>query len=313
MCAGLFTTITQGLEMKPILAFLAFALFATESFAADGMGPLIDSRWLAVHAAEPGIVIIDTRSHIPGAVHTDYGRDGWRVTDANGTPGMFPSDATGLGALADRIGEMGIDNDSHIVLVPRGRDEIDLGVATRIYWTFKVLGHDKVSILNGGMMAYLEEASRPLTRDLTPSNLRTFDVALRSDMLLQEAEVKQAMVRDHTLIDARPVSQFQGRTKSGAVTRPGTIPGARSLPAENLTRPQSGAFQSATALDRLFVSAGVGKTNAPILFCNTGHWASVNWFVASELLGMKDARLYDGSMAEWTADSTNSVVAEAGG
>ena len=303
--------------MKLIPAFLVLALFAADAFAADGMRPLIDSRWLAVHAAEPGIVVVDTRSrpefdagHIPGAVHTDYGRDGWRVTDANGTPGMFPSDAAGLGALADRIGNMGIGNDSHIVLVPRGRDEIDLGVATRIYWSFKVLGHDKVSILDGGMTAYLEAASRPLTRDLTFPDPRTFDVALQQDMLLQEAEVKQAMVRGRTLIDARPVSQFQGRTKSGAVTRPGTIPGARSLPAAGLTRPQSGAFKSATALNRLFASAGVGKRNAPILFCNTGHWASVNWFVASELLGMKDARLYDGSMAEWTADPANSVVAE---
>ena len=304
--------------MKPVIAFLALVLFAAESFAVDGIRPLIDSTWLAVHAAEPGILIVDTRSrpefdagHIPGAVHTDYGRDGWRVTDANGTPGMFPVDAVGLGTLAAHIGELGIGNDSHIVLVPRGSDEIDLGVATRIYWTFKVLGHDMVSILDGGMTAYLEETSRPLTRDPAFPNSRTFNVTLRQDMLLQEAEVKEALARDRTLIDARPISQFQGRTKSGAVTRPGTIPGARSLPAANLTQMQSGTFQGAIALDRLFAAAGVGKGNAPILFCNTGHWASVNWFVASELLGVKDARLYDGSMAEWSADPTNPVVADA--
>ena len=37
-----------------------------------------------------------------------------------------------------------------------------------------------------------------------------------------------------------------------------------------------------------------------INFCNTGHWASVGWFVSSELLGNKKAKLYDGSMTEWT-------------
>jgi len=60
-----------------------------------------------------------------------------------------------------------------------------------------------------------------------------------------------------------------------------------------------------------YVRDPVGKEDSPILFCNTGHWASVNWFVASELLGLKDARLYDGSMAEWSADPTNPMVATA--
>ena len=304
--------------MKPIFAFLALVLISIDSLAADGLRTLIDSSWLDIHAGEPGIVIVDTRSrpefdagHIPGAVHTDYGRDGWRVTDGNGTPGMFPDDSTGLGALAGRIGEMGIGNDSHIVLVPRGRDEVDLGVATRIYWTFKVLGHDNVSILDGGMAAYIEDAVGPLTRDLAVRNPRVFKVALRKIMLLQEADVKQAMARGRPLIDARPIPQFQGRTKSGAVFRPGTIPGARSIPAANLTQARSGTLRGATALDRLFAAAGVGKEDAPILFCNTGHWASVAWFVASELLGLKDARLYDGSMAEWSADPTNPMVTAA--
>lgn len=304
--------------MKSIFAFLAFALFVTGSSAADGLQPLVDANWLIVHSNESDVVIVDTRSrpefdagHIPGAVHTDYGRDGWRVTDANGTPGMFPDDFPRLGALAARIGELGIGSDSHIVLVPRGRDEIDLGVTTRIYWTLKVLGHDNVSILDGGMAAYLEDATRLLTRSRADRNTRTFKVALRKHMLLQEAEVKQAMAQGRPLIDARPISQFQGRTKSGAVSRPGTVPGARSIPAANLTLVRSGTLQGATVLDRLFTAAGVGKEDSPILFCNTGHWASVNWFVASELLGLKDARLYDGSMAEWSVDPTNPMVATA--
>ena len=48
-------------------------------------------------------------------------------------------------------------------------------------------------------------------------------------------------------------------------------------------------------------SQGVPEKGSVITFCNTGHWASLNWFVMSELLGNKDARMYDGSMLEWTA------------
>jgi thiosulfate/3-mercaptopyruvate sulfurtransferase len=36
-----------------------------------------------------------------------------------------------------------------------------------------------------------------------------------------------------------------------------------------------------------------------ITFCNTGHWASLGWFVQSEILGRADVKLYDGSVADW--------------
>ena len=38
-------------------------------------------------------------------------------------------------------------------------------------------------------------------------------------------------------------------------------------------------------------------------YCNTGHWAATDWFVLHELLGRKDARLYAGSMVEWTSNA----------
>ena len=86
--------------------------------------------------------------------------------------------------------------------------------------------------------------------------------------------------------------------------------GARNLPAASLTKSGSGALQLANTLGRLFEAVGVGTGDAPILFCNTGHWASVNWFVASEMLGSKSSRLYDGSMAEWTRNPSNPVAVE---
>jgi len=46
--------------------------------------------------------------------------------------------------------------------------------------------------------------------------------------------------------------------------------------------------------------AGVPATGEQIQFCNTGHWASIGWFVASEIVGNKQSQMYDGSMVEWT-------------
>ena len=55
--------------------------------------------------------------------------------------------------ISSLIGGLGIDNEDHVLLIPFGTSSSKMGTATRVYWTFKVLGHDKVSILNGGMAA----------------------------------------------------------------------------------------------------------------------------------------------------------------
>ncbi|MDY0207426.1 MAG: hypothetical protein RBR82_12515, partial [Pseudomonas sp.] len=48
---------------------------------------------------------------------------------------------------------------------------------------------------------------------------------------------------------------------------------------------------------------GLDQAQETVSFCNTGHWAATNWFVLSELAGLKDVRLYPASLAEWTQDT----------
>src|SRR5687767_6510201 len=91
-------------------------------------GPLVSVEWLAQNLKAPGLVVLDIRSaidggsaetyaqgHIPGAIHSDYDRGGWRAT-RNGLPYMLPS----VAQLEKLIGELGIDEDSYVVVVPAG-------------------------------------------------------------------------------------------------------------------------------------------------------------------------------------------------
>src|SRR5690348_13883754 len=124
--------------------------------------PLVSVEWLKQHQSDPSVVTIDvrsaidgggaeayTRAHIPGAIHSDYDKAGWRVT-RNGVPFMLPTTAE----LEKLVGETGIDEDSHVVVVPAGVSATDFGAAARIYWTLKVAGHPSVSILDGGFAAW---------------------------------------------------------------------------------------------------------------------------------------------------------------
>jgi thiosulfate/3-mercaptopyruvate sulfurtransferase len=57
-------------------------------------------------------------------------------------------------------------------------------------------------------------------------------------------------------------------------------------------------------------AAKVSDENGIITFCNTGHLASIAWFGLSEVEGLKNVRLYDGSMSDWTTDPSRPVVVQ---
>lgn len=296
-------------SIRALVASLAMivAFIASPALAAD---PLVDVEWVKGNTGAEGVVYLDIRGstdylrgHIPGAVNTDYGKSGWRVV-RNGVPGMFPEDPT---ELAAHIGSLGIGNDTHVVVVAAGESSSEMGGATRVYWTFKVLGHDNVSILNGGMGAYLAEVDadknpvNPLDKGAVDAAGATFTVALREDMLIDEAGVQAAIDAGAVAVDYRTADQYLGVNKAGPAKAPGTIPNAISLPQSWTTVNGGGMFRDADTLAKLYAAAGVPTTGEQVAFCNTGHWASIGWFASSEILGMEDVLMYDGSMAAWTA------------
>ena len=71
-----------------------------------------------------------------------------------------------------------------------------------------------------------------------------------------------------------------------------------------MTANGGGAFRQPSELAVLFDTAGVSTTGKQVNFCNSGHWASIGWFVSHEILGNEEAKMYDGSMLEWSADAS---------
>lgn len=314
--SGRTATSKEGSAMKSLMGIAMGTLVAAMSNVALASEPLVDADWVKANLDNPEVVVLDIRSrisgsskesyargHIPGAVYSDYVSDGWRVEDANGTPGMLPS----AEQLSKLIGGLGIDNDTHVVVVSRGASGVEMGAATRVYWTFKVAGHDKVSILNGGMAAWLAETDpdtkkpvNPLETGVVEPEPETFEVNLRPELIATKEDVKTALEAGIPVIDHRPTDQYLGVTQPGPVARAGTIPGAISVPETWLTKDNRGVMRSEAQLAELHEAAGAPTSGELINFCNTAHWATLGWFVNSELLGNKKAKVYDGSMVEWS-------------
>ena len=277
--------------------------FPVTAFA--GGGPLVSVDWLS--ANQNTVDIIDVRSkiglkegqgyaagHIPGAVQADYLQAGWR-TSKDGVVGVLPETS----ALEALLSSLGVANADHVVLVSSGNNATDFGSAARVYWTLKQLGHEKVSILEGGQKAW-EAAGKPLSTKAVAPEAASYKANVVAKLNVSLSEVKaNYKSNDVQVLDGRPIKQFVGDAKHPKAARAGRIPQSVNLDNHNFFKKDTASLLNKAALSKI---ASVVSDDKPVIsYCNTGHWASTNWFVLSEILGKKNVRVYDGSMVEWSA------------
>jgi thiosulfate/3-mercaptopyruvate sulfurtransferase len=175
-----------------------------------------------------------------------------------------------------------------------------------VYWTFNYLGLDKVAILNGGYRAWTATPGNPIETGASRPEPAIFEADLRPELRATVQDVEAALADGGaSLIDARPEKQFAGLEKHDAAKAAGHIPGAAHLDQAKTFDESTGKLVDLERLKSL-LPAGLGDKGV-LSYCNTGHWASVNWFVLSEVLGLDNVRLYDGSMVEWTQDPSRPV------
>ena len=293
---------------KPLIKLTAVftLLLSGNAFAAT---PLVDVAWVKDHSCDANVRVLDIRNpldggsrtdylkgHIPCAVYTDYLKGGWRGL-VNKVPGQLPP----TDKISKLIGDLGIDNKTHVVIYHHGKSALDMGSATRVYWTLKVLGHDNVSILNGGYLAYAAVKGNKIEKGNNKVEAKTFNANFRKDMIVTAIDVKNALNDGKTtLVDLRPQHQYIGINRHVKSSRSGTIPGAKNLPESWMTVNGGGTFRNKSELTKLYKIAQIDPQAEQINFCNTGHWASIGWFVDSEVMGNQKSKLYDGSMVEWS-------------
>lgn len=299
------------MRIASFVAAAVIALAPVAAFAAE-VTPLVTAEWLKAHAADDNVVVLDIRDGIaetdlgdlPYLAHgvvAPYASAGWR-TEVDGVPGQVPPPEE----IAKLIGSLGINGNDHVVIVPWGTDSSEFGGATRVYWTFKYLGHDDVSILDGGWRQYDAAGGGRAAEPVTPVAV-TFPYEVHEELRATTADVEKALADGVKLIDGRPHAQYVGEAKSPVVRVPGTIPGAINLENSRLYSSEYASFATPETVAALRKEIGLGDDEKNVVFCNTGHWASVVWFALHEVGGDKNAVMYDGSMAEWAADPARPI------
>ena len=283
--------------MKRMLAAgMAALVLAASAVPAAALDRLVGPSALA---AAGDVTIIDIRgpreyatAHLPGAINAPYGA--WRGPADN--PGAPLSDER-LTALMQYLG---LTADSRVAITHAGLDETDFGAAARVYWTLKSAGLTEIAILNGGVRGWIA-AGRPLSVEPSRAEPSEATFSLSEEWMVDRAAVRAIVAgeRAATLIDARPDPFRTGEKTHPAADRAGTIPGSEQLVYDTWFTETPREMALTERIRALAEDAAPDTGGETVSFCNTGHWAAINWFALSEMAGRDDVKLYPESAVGW--------------
>jgi thiosulfate/3-mercaptopyruvate sulfurtransferase len=233
------------------------------------------------------------QEHIPGAAFADIPGD--LSDEASPFAFTLPSAAR----FAAAAGRLGIGEGQHVVVYAQ---ESPMW-ATRLWWLLRFFGFDAVSVLDGGLPAW-HAAGQPTETGPASYPPTEFMPRPRRELLATRHDV-EAIVAGHApacLVNALAAAVFRGEGPS-SYSRPGRIPNSVNLPWANLIDPETNRFRPVEELrDELEAVGALGGTKPVVAYCGGGISATVDLF-ALALAGEEDARLYDGSLTEWTRDA----------
>jgi thiosulfate/3-mercaptopyruvate sulfurtransferase len=268
---------------------------------------LVSTEWLAGNLGQPGVVVLDAtwtakgaapdsaqlykEQHIPGARRFDIDL----ISDhASPLPHMLPTPE----AFAVEAGMLGIGDDDLVVAY----DAMGMAsAASRAWWMFRVFGHDRVKVLDGGLPKWLAEGHPVQSGEPEAAHPKTFIAEFHPALVRGIAHIKRIAdgEGDDALVDARSAGRFEGSApEAWAGGRGGHIPRSRSLPFTDLVDPATKTLLPREPLRRRLDAAGLLDAPRVVVSCGSGVTACVIALALGEL-GRRDVAIYDGSWAEW--------------
>jgi len=273
---------------------------------------LVEAEALHAQLGQSGLAIIDCRfdlrdpgsgarafaaGHIPGAVYAHLDDNLSDLSRSGHGRHPLPSHD----AFCAWLGAAGVTPAHQVVCYDAG----DAGLAARLWWMMKLLGHERTAVLDGGTAAWVA-AGLPLQTRADVPVAASYRGRFNVRMMASPAVIAARMATGNgVLIDVRAPERFRGEIEPYDAVA-GHIPGAINRPhSANL---RDGRFKPAAELAVEF-GALLG-THAPedtIVMCGSGVTACQT-LLAMEHAGLRGARVYPGSWSEWIADPARPVA-----
>lgn len=254
---------------------------------------VIEVDQLQQNLDRPDLLLVDlslpatyVQYHIPGAVFLDYN---WIVRVEQPRMGLLPDPAQ----LTHVLSAYGLTPDTHVV----SYDDEGGGRACRLLWTLEAAGHQRFSLLNGGLRAWANEG-HPVSTEIHWPTAGHYEVQMNFDGV-----ATRQYILDHlsdpgvALLDARSPAEYQGRKLYSQ--RGGHIPGAVNLEwTEAMDREHDLRLKPADELRERLADLGITPDKEVIVYCQTHH-RSAHTYIMLKSLGFEKVKGYPGSWSDW--------------
>lgn len=237
--------------------------------------------------------------HIPGAVEANL----FELSDSEA---KLPFTVAKHEDFVTKLEEMGISNDTHVVIYDSGPQVgVDYSAsiwAARLAWQMLYAGLEKVSILEGGLDRWLAE-NRATSKEIIRYPKGKLQVEPKEQYYASKEDVMKAIQDDTTnLIDALSPEQFRGEIAPYGEDKAGHIPTSVNVFYGSMSDSETGELLSKNNLALKFLESDALSPDIDIIiYCGFGVGAS--WiFMILKSLGKQNVAVYDGSMDEWTQD-----------
>ncbi|HWS40692.1 MAG TPA: sulfurtransferase [Arenimonas sp.] len=262
----------------------------------DANTRIIDARYVLGDAKAGYLSYL--KAHIPGALYVSLDDD---LSSEKTNPLLGRHPLPSAEKFSTLLSRLGIHAESRVIVY----DQSDAAMAASRFWfLMRMAGHKNVSVLNGGMNAWLA-AQLPVEQDVVKPSASNYPVQFQTGMLIEASELKALLknTQESVLIDARAPERFRGEVEP-LDKKAGHIPGAVNRPLS--LNMQDGLFKSPEQLRVDFAPFIEDRQNI-LLSCGSGVTACHNALALSHA-GIEYYRLFAPSWSGWVADEENPVA-----
>ncbi|MDH5712124.1 MAG: rhodanese-like domain-containing protein, partial [Gammaproteobacteria bacterium] len=243
---------------------------------------------------KPNVVIVDlckakqyAQTHIPGAYFVNYADI---VCIEKPVMGLLPDAET----FSTLISNLGIDKDTHVIAY----DDEGGGCASRFIWTLNVFGHEKTSLLNGGLHSWANEGHR-LSNEMPPHATPSGYALHNTGKYTADRNYIQQHLNDANtvLLDARSPAEYSGEKKFAE--KGGHIPGAILFEwTDAMDRNHNLRMLPEGIIEQRLEQLGITRDKEVICYCQSHHRSAYSCMMLMHL-GYENVKGYPGSWSDW--------------